>query len=236
MKVTFLGTGTADSFEKAQSCVMFEKRKSDCIIVDAGNGCLLRLGEVNKKPFDVKAVLITHTHIDHTGDLLPLLKARWLSGVEEKLVIFAPYGFKNWFQSQLESNPYLRGKLKYNIIEVGEEEFEVCGFKVESVITKHSVESRGYIVDRVLVTGDTSPFKELYEKDFEVVIHELSLPSGFSTTHTTPDNLVQFSDVLKDKEVYFTHIYPQTLERIDEVIKKIGFGKVVSDLEWFVRG
>jgi len=233
LKVTFLGTGTADSFERAQSSILFEKEFS--ILIDVGNGALLRLGQLNKKPCDIKAVLITHIHLDHTGDLLPLLKARWLSGVKEELIMFAPYGFKNWFQSQLESSPYLRGKLKYEIIEVGEEKFEVCGFKVESVTTKHSVESRGYIVDGVLVTGDTSPFKELYEKDFEVIIHELSLPSGFSTSHTTPDNLVQFSDVLENKVVYFTHIYSQTLERIDEVMEKIGFGKVVSDLEWFVR-
>ncbi len=231
MKVTFLGTGTADSFEKAQSSILFEK--DSCIIVDAGNGCLLRLGQLGKKAKDVKAVLLTHIHLDHSGDLLPLLKARWLSGVKEELKIFAPPGTSNCLESQLEAYPFLRGKLNYSVMEVGEERFSVSGFKVESVVTRHSIESRGYIVDDVFVTGDTSPFRELYEREFRVIIHELSLPSGSSSAHTTPDTIREYSELLRDKEVYFTHLYPQTLAIADKIVEKLGFGKIAFDLMGF---
>jgi len=232
VRVTFLGTGTAESFDRAQSSIMFEK-DGEAILVDCGNGCLLRLGQLGKKPGDVKAVLLTHIHLDHSGDLLPLLKARWLSGVEEKLEIYAPPGASNWLETQLEAYPFLRGRLKYGVREVGEESFSVCGFEVRSVRTRHSVESRGYVVGNVFVTGDTSPFRELYEGDFDVIIHELSLPEGFSSAHTTPDSILQFSDVLGGKRVYFTHLYSHTLAVADKIVEKLGFGKIAFDLMSF---
>lgn len=232
MKVVFLGTGTADSFERAQSSVLIE-RDGEAILVDVGNGCLLRLGQLGKKPADVKAVLLTHIHLDHSGDLLPLLKARWLSGVEDELKIFAPEGVKNWLESQLEAFPFLKGRLNYSVVEVGEEKFNVSGFRVESVKTRHSVESRGYVVDGVLFTGDTAPFEELYCRDFSVVVHELSLPGGFSSSHTTPDSISRFSEVLKEKTVYFTHLYPHTLAVRDRIVEKLGFGRIAEDLESF---
>ncbi len=232
MRVTFLGTGTADRFDSAQSSALFEKGDK-AIIIDAGNGCLLRLGQLGRKPGDVKAVLLTHIHLDHSGDLLPLLKARWLSGVEEEFEIYAPPGTSNWLESQLEAYPFLRSRLKYRVREVGEEKFSVKGFKVESVVTRHSVESRGYIIEGVFVTGDTSPFMELYERDFEIIIHELSLPSGFSSAHTTADSILQFSDLLRDRKVYFTHLYSHTLALKDEIARKLGFGEFAEDLMGF---
>ncbi len=237
MRVTFLGTGTAESFDRAQSSILFEKEFSEGvrrILVDAGNGCLLRLGQLNLKAKDVEAVLLTHIHLDHSGDLLPLLKARWLSGVEEELKIYGPPGTSSWLESQLEAYPFLRGKLSYSIFEVsGEEKFQVSGFSVESAVTKHSVESRGYVIDGVFVTGDTSPFRELYERDFDIIIHELSLPEGFSENHTTPDSIMQFSDILREKEVYFTHMYSHTLAVKDRIAEKVGFGKFAEDLMRF---
>jgi len=232
VKVVFLGTGTADSFERAQSSILLEKNGCS-ILVDAGNGCLLRLGQLGKKPSDIKAVLLTHIHLDHSGDLLPLLKARWLSGVKEKLKIFAPPGTGNWLNSQLEAFPFLKGRLSYSVEEVGEEKFTVFDFEVESVKTRHSVESRAYVVEDVLFTGDTAPFEELYYREFSVVVHELSLPEGFSSNHATPDSLSQFSGILKEKTVYFTHLYPHTLAVGDKIIKKLGFGKIAEDLESF---
>jgi len=232
VKVVFLGTGTADSFERAQSSILFEKN-GNTILVDAGNGCLIRLGQLGKRPADINAVLLTHVHLDHSGDLLPLLKARWLSGVEDTLKIFAPTGTKNWMESQLEAFPFLRNKLSYDVVEVRENKFNVYNFNVKSIVTKHSVESRGYIVNGILVTGDTSPFEELYNNDFDVVIHELSLPEGFSQHHTTPDSILRFSRILSEKEVYFTHLYPHTLTLKERIIKRLGFGKVVNDLDSF---
>lgn len=77
MKVTFLGTGVAVPLaKKAQSSLLIEDDK--LILVDCGFGCMLRLEEAGYSPSDLDAILITHFHTDHCGELIGILKARWL--------------------------------------------------------------------------------------------------------------------------------------------------------------
>jgi len=217
MKVTFLGTGTCIDTSKAQSCILIEGEETK-ILVDIGVGAFMRLNDFN----EINAVLLTHNHLDHNGDLLALLKARWLTGGEE-LLVFGPTGTKAFLESLLEAYAYLRRKLKFKVFE--DPEFEIGEFKVRTIPTRHSIVSQAYIIEldgrRVIVSGDTSPLKELMEIECDVLIHEMSLPSGKSNDHTTPENFAEVLPFCKAEIVYLTHMYPHAYEVRDKIIEQL---------------
>ncbi len=220
MKVLAVGTGTAVPAEgRSQSCFLVEKdgRK---ILVDVGMGTLLRLNQLNVDPAEIEAILLTHNHLDHNGDLLGILKARWLSDQMAELEIFGPEGTRYHLESLLEAYPYLRKKLNFEIQE-SLREFEVAGFKVRSIPTFHSIRSNGYLIDEaVIISGDTRPFRELIETECDLLIHELSLPFGYETQdHTTPESLKEILEFTKAKKIVLTHLYPQTLKMKDEILR-----------------
>jgi len=226
MRVIAVGTGTAVPAEgRSQSCFMLEKdgRK---ILVDAGMGTMLRLDLLGTNVSEIEAILLTHNHLDHNGDLLGILKARWLSGVG-RLEIFGPKGTRNHLESLLEAYPYLRAKLNFSVIE--RSEFEVAGFKVKAIPTFHSIASNGYLIDgKVLISGDTRPFKELFETKCDLLIHELSLPFRYqSQDHTTPEGLKKMLGIAGAEEIVLTHLYPQALEVREKILSFLDDDRVV---------
>jgi len=226
MKVTFLGTGTAVDTKRAQSCILVED--SAKILVDIGCGAFRRLGDVNVGINEIDAVLLTHNHLDHNADLLPLLKARWLENAGE-LEIYGPNGTKAYIESLLEAYPYLRRKLNFSVSE--EKRFEIAGMKVRTIPTYHSIESRAYVFDdTLLVSGDTRPFPELLSSECKVLVHEMSLPSGFPEYHTTPDNFRECINYLKADRLIFVHMYPHAYVVKESILESLNTGEVVDDL------
>ncbi len=227
MKVTFLGTGVAVPFEnRAQSSILVENGGTK-ILIDAGIGCYHRLEELGIGVDEIDAICITHHHLDHNGDVLNILKARWLMGCGN-LTIFGPPGSRAFFESLLEAYPYLRGKLKFSVEE--KESFDISGIKFRTVRTYHSIESRGYIVDDALaVSGDTRAFKEFIAQECIVMVHELSLPFGYEAdTHTTPENLKSVLPYCKAEKLYLTHLYPMTHAVRSEILKYLEFDVIFA--------
>ncbi|TDA25237.1 MAG: MBL fold metallo-hydrolase [Archaeoglobi archaeon] len=226
MRVTFLGTGVSVPCEKrAQSSILVEDNVK--VLLDIGPGALLRLEALGVDPTEIDAVCITHNHLDHNGDLVNLLKARWLMD-GEKLDIYGPKGTKNFLESMLNAYPYLRGKLKFRISE--ESSFRIGELVVNTVQTIHSIESRAYVFENVLAfSGDTKAFQELMSAECEVMIHELSLPFGYRADfHTTPENLKECLSYCKAKRIYLTHLYPMTLAQKDKILEFLDFDAIIA--------
>jgi ribonuclease BN (tRNA processing enzyme) len=232
MKITFLGTGVSVPYERrAQSSILIEDDEK--ILVDAGIGAMLRLEEAGVGVSEIHAICITHHHLDHNGDLFNILKARWLLGCDS-VKIFGPKGTKAFIESTLETYPYLRGKLSFEICEEGK--FRIGGLDFEAVPTYHSIESRGYLIDNALaISGDTRAFREFLSLECDVMIHELSLPFNYvADFHTTPENLKEFLEHCRAEKLYLTHLYPMTHAVKDEILEYINFDAVIaSDLMFF---
>ncbi|HUB90475.1 MAG TPA: MBL fold metallo-hydrolase [Dyella sp.] len=65
------------------------------ILVDAGPGTFVRLGEAKTSIAKMDIVLLTHLHIDHTGELPGLFKARAVSGNgPADIQVFGPTGHR----------------------------------------------------------------------------------------------------------------------------------------------
>src|SRR5277367_2254010 len=79
LKVMVLGSGGPRPFGRAGSSFIVRVNGTPRILVDAGPGAFLRIGELDLDLEKVDVVLLTHLHIDHSGDLPAFLNARALT-------------------------------------------------------------------------------------------------------------------------------------------------------------
>jgi ribonuclease BN (tRNA processing enzyme) len=93
LEVVVLGSGGPRAFGRAGSSYIVVVEGRARILVDAGPGAFLRIGELDLNLEKVDTVLLTHLHIDHSGDLAAFFNARALTS-DAPIVyrIFGPDG------------------------------------------------------------------------------------------------------------------------------------------------
>jgi ribonuclease BN (tRNA processing enzyme) len=79
LEVVVLGSGGPRPFGRASAGYIVEVDGTPRILLDAGPGAFLRIGELNLDVSTVDTVLLTHLHIDHSGDLAAFFNARALT-------------------------------------------------------------------------------------------------------------------------------------------------------------
>ena len=89
-----LGSGGPRPFGRAGSSYVVEINGTPRILVDAGPGTFLRIGEMKIGLDPVDTILLTHLHIDHSGDLPGFFKARALTARASaiRFNVFGPAG------------------------------------------------------------------------------------------------------------------------------------------------
>ena len=94
LELIVLGSGGPRPFGRAGSSYIVQLNGTPRILVDAGPGAFLRVGEMNLDLDQVDTILLTHLHIDHTGDLPGLFKARALTARARaiRFDVFGPSG------------------------------------------------------------------------------------------------------------------------------------------------
>ncbi|MFP4590056.1 MAG: MBL fold metallo-hydrolase [Halobacteriales archaeon] len=198
------------SGDRFQSGVLVQDQRRR-LLVDCGSGVLHRLQQCGVGYEAVETVLLTHHHLDHVADLLPLMKARWLAG-EASLTVVGPSRTTSLVEALLEVHSYMQDRLELEVREVGPGRHRIAGFDVEAVETRHSVPCLAYrLDDRLTISGDTEPSEDVVElaDGCAVLVHECAFPDEIETSnHTRPSEL---AEVLRDVEVgrvYLTHLYP----------------------------
>jgi ribonuclease BN (tRNA processing enzyme) len=79
LEVVVLGSGGPRPFGRGGSSFIVVVEGTPRILVDAGPGAFLRIGELELDLERVDTVLLTHLHIDHSGDLAAFFNARGLT-------------------------------------------------------------------------------------------------------------------------------------------------------------
>lgn len=79
LEVVVLGSGGPRAFGRAGSSYLVLVEGTPRILVDAGPGAFLRIGELELDLEKVDTVLLTHLHIDHSADLAAFFNARALT-------------------------------------------------------------------------------------------------------------------------------------------------------------
>jgi len=237
MQITFLGTGSAMPTGERQQTGLLLEGGDRPLLVDCGSGVLSQLASTDVSYEGVDTVLLTHHHLDHVADLLPLLKARWLAG-EETLTVLGPEGTESLVEELLEVHDYLQGRVDLSFREVGPGKFSVADYEVSAMETRHSMYCLAYRFaipreathDRdppaFTFSGDTEAFPELIEfaDGSAVLAHDCSFPDGVDVdNHPTPTELGEAlaaadADVGR---VYLTHLYPHTRGRRQGMIQSV---------------
>ena len=92
LHVVLCGTGSplADA-NRAQACTAI-LAGSEFILVDTGSGSLRKVATNNLPVQNLSAVLLTHFHSDHIGDLGEAMMQSWVAGRTQKLNVYGPPG------------------------------------------------------------------------------------------------------------------------------------------------
>ena len=228
MQVTFLGTGSAMPMgERAQTGLLL--REDDrSLLVDCGSGVLGRLAATDPGYEGVDTALLTHHHLDHVSDLLPLLKARWLAG-EESMTVVGPQDTESLVSGLLDVHDYLKDRIDLTVREVEPGSLSVAGFDVEAMETQHSMYCLAYRFVGTEVdftfSADSEAFDGLaaFADGSSALAHDCSFPDEVDVSnHPTPARL---GEVLSGHEfgtVYLTHLYPHTDGKHREMLDSIG--------------
>lgn len=225
MELTILGTGGALSPSgRAQSGLLVEN-DDHALLVDCGSGILMRLDQANVDIAELDTVLLTHCHLDHMSDLLPLVTARWLSGHTET-TIYGPRNTEATIRQVLKHYDYVDEHVSLTIVEVqGGESFQADGFEVETLRTEHGVPSRAYKINgRLVISGDTMPIAEMsaFIQNCDLLVHECSFPDGHDPGHhTTPADLGPLLSESATQRVVLTHFYPAVIGHEAEMIQSV---------------
>ena len=225
MHVTFLGTGAAmPNGERFQTGIAVQD-EGRTLLVDCGSGVLHRLQQTAIGYEAVDTVLLTHHHLDHVADLLPLMKARWLAG-EESLAIYGPSGTRELLEGLLAVHEYMQDRLELTIETVEPGPFTVAGFDVEAMETRHSLPCLAYrFDDRFAFSGDSEAFAGLadFADGCAVLAHDCSFPDDVEVSnHPTPSLLGEALAGRDIGRVYLTHLYPHTDGRHREMCASLG--------------
>ncbi len=190
------------------------------ILIDSGSGVLRRLLKVGVTYREINLLLYTHTHPDHTADLVPILFACKYGDFprEMDLTCAGGSGFKphfekirelygSWIEPQtyrltvkeISSNPFLWGEMK--------------------IITKpmaHLPESVGYRIEwedgrSLVISGDTDYCENLVAlaSHTDLLVLECSFPDEKKVNgHLTPSLAGRIARESHCKKLLLTHFYP----------------------------
>src|SRR5271168_102637 len=94
LQLLVLGSSGPRPFGRACSSYILMVDGMPRILIDAGPGAFLHIGELNVDLEKVDTILLTHLHIDHSGDLPGFFKARTLtaSASSIRFAVFGPDG------------------------------------------------------------------------------------------------------------------------------------------------
>jgi ribonuclease BN (tRNA processing enzyme) len=92
LSVAVLGSGGPIAEGRAGPSYLVHVDGRPRLLIDAGPGALLRLGEAGVAPETLDAIALSHLHVDHAGDLPAILKSANFADPPARLTLFGPDG------------------------------------------------------------------------------------------------------------------------------------------------
>jgi ribonuclease Z len=133
LKVSFLGTSAAIPSAK-RGMPSIALKYDELFLWDAGEGCQRQMMRMGIGYGSVKAIFITHLHLDHFLGIFGLIETIRVNTQKERLLVYAPRGFvriveeispsMNWNSSFLEMHEMKEGELYRG------RDYSISGFRV----------------------------------------------------------------------------------------------------------
>ncbi|HYM59550.1 MAG TPA: MBL fold metallo-hydrolase [Thermoanaerobaculia bacterium] len=206
MQVILLGTGYPRPDPNRAGAAAAVVVGSKWFLVDAGRGVTLRIAATELKYENLRAVLLTHLHSDHTAGLPDLFNTSWQFGRKSvPLPLYGPIGTKrladamleffaddiHYRRDLLEKHPAAGATIATHIVNEGvvydDGEVKVTAFAVDH---RPVVPAFGYRFDcrgrSIVFSGDTRPTPNLiaHAKGADILVQEAYLPEWFAKVDT----------------------------------------------------
>lgn len=227
MKITFLGTSHGvPAADRYCTSVMLEAGEN-VYLLDAGApviNLMLKMGIDLKK---LKAVFISHTHMDHTAglpDLACLMNWYFTDTAADFFVPETEYlEILKKYITVADGCAINEERIRMRVIDTGYI-FDDDTIKVEAIPTKHMPDGR--LSFAFLITEKESGKKLLFSGDFSNRLRKADVPEVLAKektdaficelAHFTLDDIAPYLDTCLAKSVYFTHVFP--IEKYDGIL------------------
>lgn len=240
IEVEFLGTGTsvgvpvigcnckvcrsADEHDKRLRASVVVRTLDKKILIDCGPDFRTQILRASDRGID--ALLITHIHYDHTGgidDLRPYCYRTPRFPIYARADVLSDlYGKMSYSFSK---NPY-PGAPVFDAFEIGSEEFECCGLRIQPLPVYHGkLLINGYrIGDFAYITdAKTIPQETLALMRGVKVLVVNALRYTEHPSHMTVDAALKIVEEVKPQRAYFTHM-SHDIGLHDEVNRQLPHG------------
>jgi len=179
------------------------------ILLDPGPGSLVQATKRKLDPVKLDAIILSHKHLDHSGDINIMIEAMTEGGTKQRGTVFAP-------SDALDQDPVILSYLRaypQNILvltEGGSYTINDVSFRTP-VRHKHPVETYGFIFQTPRHTfswiTDTRYFENLacHYKGNLLVINVVRLKPGASLDHLSLSETKDIIEELKPRIVILTH-------------------------------
>lgn len=179
------------------------------ILVDPGPGCLVQATKRKLRASNLQAILLSHKHLDHSGDINVMIEAMTDGGLRKRGVVFAP-------ADALENDPvilrYLRSFPQEIVVLAAGKSYKVDDISFETPLRhQHGVETYGFVFRTPQHTfsyiPDTRYFDELvkrYRGDL-LIMNVVRLESGGPYDHLSLPDAQEIIDGIRPKVAILTH-------------------------------
>lgn len=207
---------------------------NETLAVDAG---ALAIGLSREEQLALRAIVITHTHLDHTATL-PMLVTDLFDDLREPIALYAtPSDFdairqhifnpRMWITLETLRNEHTE-LIKHHSIRAGHA-FEAEGLRLLPIPVTHTVLTHGLLVEdensALLFTSDTGATERIWQianecEKLKAVFIDLSFPNALTelarvSLHHSPATLVEEIRKLRsDVTVYGVHLKAPYRDRI----------------------
>ena len=211
-RIIFLGTGGARILVFKQllaSGGMWIELGGARLHVDPGPGALVQATKRKLDPTKLDAVILSHRHLDHSGDANAMIEAMTQGGTRPRGKVFAP-------ADALEDDPvvlrYLRGYPQEIVTLEEGGEYEAGGVAFRSPLRlRHGVETYGLIFDApegsIGYISDTEYFPELADafRADHLIINVLRLEPSGQLQHMAVPQAQELIEAVKPTAAILTH-------------------------------
>ncbi|MEM4238396.1 MAG: MBL fold metallo-hydrolase [Nitrososphaerota archaeon] len=243
MRIIILGSGSIVPTQQRFGTSIYIEEGENNVLLDCGPGTLEKMRRLSLSPFTVQTLCLTHFHIDHVTDLLPLLKLRAYTeeGLPnprpQHLRIFGPKGLRKFLSTVIDDNEYfsyVKTLMRYESYCVIEEadpwrNSSIGGLSLTMAPVTHDF-GAAYRIDTphasVVFSGDTSINTDIIKlaEGADILIHECSFPSEkLVGKHVSERELGRILEAVKPRVLIVSHLYPiweKQLHRLVEELEK----------------
>jgi len=233
MELTILGSGCGIPFQQRGAPGHLVIIDNEPLLFDSGSGTLLRLLNVGIDYKQLNHVFYTHTHSDHTADLIPLVQAlRTTPNYQRrnKFNLYGPEGFSDFVRllAQAFGSWLIDADFPLKIHELSRDQLNFSNWSIKCAPMQHSRAAIGYRIESkegrsIVYSGDTDFCPEIIElaKHADILILECSFPDHKKMVgHLTPSEAAEIAAKAKCEHLILTHFYPPLDELEEEINKK----------------